>query len=292
VTTLAGSTLNRGNNDGTGTAATFSSPMGIGQDSSGNLYVADATNNTIRKISSTGVVTTFAGSAGIAGSADGIGTAARFNHPTGVAVDASGNVYVADSTNNTIRKITSSGIVSTLAGLAGVMGAADGTGTGALFNNPGGLAVDASGNIYLADTGNSAVRKITPAGVVRLLAGLPGVAGLKDGSGSDAWFNQPKDVTVDSSGSVYVADTGNATIRKVSAAGVVTTLALTQGAAVTTTPTTPPPSTSPTTPAQTSSGGGGGGGEMNGWVAIALGFSCLMRWTLKLRRRIAPPFLG
>jgi predicted Zn-dependent protease len=292
VTTLAGSTVNRGNNDGTGTAATFSSPIGIGQDAGGNLYVADATNNTIRKISSTGVVTTFAGSAGIAGSVDGIGTAARFNHPTGIAVDASGNVYVSDSTNNTIRKITSSGAVSTLAGLAGVMGAADGTGTGALFNNPGGLAVDASGNIYLADTGNSAVRKITPAGVVRLLAGLPGVAGLKDGSGSDAWFNQPKDVTVDSSGSVYVADTGNATIRKVSAAGVVTTLALTQGAAVTTTPTTPPPSTSPTTPAQTSSGGGGGGGEMNGWVAIALGFSCLVRWTLKLRRRIAPPFPG
>ncbi len=278
VSTFAGSTVNRGNNDATGTAATFSSPMGIAQDTSGNSYVADATNNTIRKISSMGVVTTLAGSAGIAGTADGSGSAARFNHPTGLTVDGSGNIYVSDSTNNTIREITSSGSVTTLAGLAGVMGAADGTGNGALFNNPGGLAVDSSGNIYVADTGNSAVRKITPAGVVRLLAGLPGVAGLKDGSGSDAWLNQPKDVAVDSTGSVYVADTGNATIRKITSAGVVTTLSLTQGSNPTTP--TPPSGTIPTTPT-TPATSGGGGGAMNGWIAIALGFSCLVRWIIK-----------
>ncbi|HEY4246827.1 MAG TPA: matrixin family metalloprotease [Lacunisphaera sp.] len=283
VSTLAGSTANRGNNDATGMAATFSSPMGIAQDTGGNLYVADATNNTVRKITSTGVVTTLAGSAGVAGTADGSGSAARFNHPTGLTIDSSGNIYVSDSTNNTIRKITSSGTVTTLAGLAGVMGAADGTGNGALFNNPGGLSVDGSGNIYVADTGNSAVRKITPTGVVRLLAGLPGVAGLKDGTGSDAWLNQPKDVAVDSGGSVYVADTGNATIRKITSTGVVTTLSLTQGSSSNpSTPTPPPvttPTTTPTTP--TSSGGGGGGGAMNGWVAIALGFSCLVRWIIK-----------
>ena len=286
VSTFAGSTANRGNNDATGTAATFSSPIGIAQDASGNLYVADATNNTVRKITSTGVVTTLAGSAGVAGTTDGSGSAARFNHPTGLTVDGSGNIYVSDSTNNTIRKITSSGAVTTLAGLAGVMGAADGTGNGALFNNPGGLAVDGSGNIYVADTGNSAVRKITPAGVVRLLAGLPGVAGLKDGTGSDAWLNQPKDVAVDFSGSVYVADTGNATIRTITAAGVVTTLSLTQGSSSNPSNPTPPPATTPTTPTPTtptppSSSGGGGGGAMNGWIAIGLGFSCLVRWITK-----------
>ncbi|MEO6996167.1 MAG: hypothetical protein ABI273_21370, partial [Lacunisphaera sp.] len=261
---------------------TFSSPIGIAQDASGNLYVADATNDTIRKISSTGVVTTLAGSAAVAGAADGSGSAARFNHPTGLTVDDAGNIYVADSTNNTIRKITSAGTVTTLAGLAGVMGAADGTGNGALFNNPGGLAVDTSGNIYVADTGNSVVRKITPTGVVRLLAGLPGVAGLKDGTGSDAWLNQPKDVAVDVGGSVYVADTGNATIRKITAAGVVTTLSLTQGSPATPTTPTPPPVTTPPTPTPpASSGSGGGGGVMNGWIAILLGFSCLVRWITK-----------
>lgn len=282
VSTFAGSTANRGNNDATGAAATFSSPMGIAQDSSGNLYVADATNNTIRKISSAGAVMTIAGSAGVAGTADGSGSAARFNHPTGLTVDASGNIYVSDSTNNTIRKITSSGSVTTLAGLAGVMGAADGTGNGALFNNPGGLAIDGSGNIYVADTGNSAVRKITPAGVVRLLAGLPGVAGLKDGTGSDAWLNQPKDVAVDSAGAVYVADTGNATIRKITAGGIVTTLSLSQGTSSNPSTPTPPPVTTPTAPTTPpSSGGGGGGGAMNGWIAIALAFSCLVRWIIK-----------
>lgn len=282
VSTFAGSTANRGNNDATGTAATFSSPMGIAQDVSGNLYVADATNNTIRKISSTGVVTTIAGSAGVAGTTDGPGNTARFNHPTGLTVDGAGNIYVSDSTNNTIRKITPAGSVTTLAGLAGVTGAADGTGNGALFNNPGGLAADASGNIYVADTGNSAVRRITPAGVVRLLAGLPGVAGLKDGTGSDAWLNQPKDLVIDSSGSVYVADTGNATIRKITVAGVVTTLSLIQGSSSNPSTPTPPPATTPTTPTTPASGGGGGGGgAMNGWIAIVLGFSCLMRWIIK-----------
>jgi hypothetical protein len=278
VTTLAGSTTARGNVDGTGSAATFSSPVGIGLDSAGNLYVADSTNNTIRKITSSGVVTTLAGSGGVAGASDGAGSAARFNHPTGLAVDASGNVYVADSINNTIRKITSAGVVTTLAGVVGVVGSGDGTGSGALFNNPGGLATDGSGNVYVADTGNSSVRKITPAGVVRLVAGLPGVAGLKDGTGSDAWLNQPRDVVVDSSGTIYVADTGNAAIRKITQAGVVTTLSLTQGSTTTPTP-TPTPDPTPT-PTPTSSGGGGGG-TMNGWIAIALGLICFVRWSFK-----------
>lgn len=277
VTTLAGSTTGRGNTDGTGTAATFSSPVGIGQDSSGNVYVADSTNNTIRKITPGGVVTTLAGAAGATGSTDGVGVLARFNHPTGLAVDSGGNVYVADSTNNTIRKITPAGAVTTLAGLAGVAGSADGTGAGALFNNPGGLSLDASGNVYVADTGNSCVRQISPAGVVRLLAGLPGVAGLKDGVGSDAWFNQPRDLVVDSNGALYVADTGNATIRKVTQSGVVNTVSVSQGTTTPGTTPTPTPTPSPT-PTPTS---GGGGGTMNGWIAIALAIGCLVRWSLK-----------
>lgn len=280
VTTLAGSTSSRGNADGVGTAATFSSPIGIGRDAAGNLYVADSTNNTIRKITASGAVTTLAGAAGQTGSADGDGGAARFNHPTGIAVDGAGNVYVADSTNNLIRKVTPTGTVTTLAGVAGVMGSADGAGGAALFNNPGGLAVDGGGNIYVADTGNSIIRKITPGGVVSLLAGLPGVAGRKDGTGTEAWFNQPRDLTIDGSGNLQVADTGNAAIRQITPGGTVTTPVLAQGSDPTPPPPPPPPTPPPTPPPSGGGGGGGGGGAMNGWVAIVLGFICLGRWSL------------
>jgi len=278
VSTLAGSSTNRGNTDGSGGAATFSAPLGICRDGGGNLYVADAVNNTIRKITSGGTVSTIAGSAGIAGNADGVGNAARFNHPTGVAVDASGNVYVSDATNNTVRKVSPAGAVSTIAGLAGVSGAQDGVGSSALFNNPGGLAVDPSGTVYVADTGNSTVRKISPGGQVSTFAGLPGIAGLMDGTGSNAWFNQPKSVAIDTAGNLFVADTGNAALRKITSSGSVTTLALSTGVAPAASPASTD-STTPTTttPVQTSStstssggGGGGGGGTMNGWLVVTL----------------------
>ncbi len=251
VTTLAGTATVRGNADGTGTAATFSSPVGLALAANGNLYVADSMNHTIRQIAAGAAVTTFAGSAGASGTADGTGTAARFNLPVGVAVDSAGNVYVAETTNNTIRKITPAGVVTTLAGVAGISGAQDGTGAGALFNSPGGLVADAAGNLYVADTGNSVIRKITPAGDVTTLAGLAGVAGLLDGSGANAWFNQPKALALDAAGNLYVADTGNAVIRRVTAAGAVSTLALTAGA---------PPASG----GGGSSGGGGGGGSTGG----------------------------
>src|SRR2546428_297097 len=135
--------------------------------------------------------TTLAGQAGSGGSADGTGSAARFSCPTGVATDSSGNVYVADSSNYTIRKITPAGVVTTLAGLAGSYGSADGTGSAARFEVPFGVATDSSGNVYVADGGNNTIRKITPAGVVTTLAGLAGITGSDDGTGSAARFNAP-----------------------------------------------------------------------------------------------------
>src|SRR5438105_9553850 len=156
--------------------------------------------------------TTLAGQASI-GSADGTGSAARFNGPDGVAVDSSGNVYVADQGNYTIRKITPAGAVTTLAGLVGASGSTDGTGNAARFKNPSGVAVDSSGNVYVADS--HTIRKITPAGVVTTLAGSATSHGSTDGTGSAARFYDPSGVAVDSSGNVYVGDTDNDTIRKI-----------------------------------------------------------------------------
>ena len=228
VTTFAGSGTS-GSTDGTGTSATFSDPISVAVDASGNVYVADLVANKIRKITSAGAVTTFAGS-GTAGSTDATGTSASFKNPFGVAVDASGNVYVGDYGNHKIRKITSAGVVTTFAG-SGTAGSTDGTGTSASFNNPIGVAVDASGNLYVADRGNHKIRKITPAGVVTTLAGS-GTAGSTDATGISASFNGPYGVAVDALGNVYVADYNNHKIRKITSAGVVTTLAGTGTAAL------------------------------------------------------------
>jgi sugar lactone lactonase YvrE len=226
VSTLAGSSVNSGSADGTGSAAQFYGPQAVTADSAGNLYVADKFNCTIRKIQTGGVVSTFAGSAtGGAGSTDGNGAAARFAFPSDVAVNASGIVCVADTTNYTIRKITPSGLVSTLAGLAGVRGGDDGTGSAARFSQPDGVAIDNAGNVYVADYGSHTIRKITPAGVVSTLAGLAGNIGSTDGMGSAARFTYPEGVAVDNAGNVYVADWGNCTIRKITPSGQVTTLA-------------------------------------------------------------------
>ena len=222
-TTLAG--IAPGSADGTGRAARFDHPSGVAVDSAGYVYVADTENNTIRRITPSGVVSTFAGLAGSRGSADGAGNIARFAGPSGVAVDSAGNVYVADRENHTIRKITPSGVVSTLAGLAGSFGSNDGTGSAARFSFPTGVAVDSAGNVYVADYGNDTIRKITPSAVVSTLAGLAGNPGSVDGTGSAARFFQPCGVAVDSAGNVYVADTFNSTIRKITPAGVVSTLA-------------------------------------------------------------------
>src|SRR5437867_2869135 len=149
--------------DGTGSDARFRGPVSVAVDTNGNAYVADQLNATIRKVTSAGVVTTLGGLAGSVGSAYGTGSAARFRFPRGVAVDTTGNVYVADTFNATIRKVTSAGAVTTLAGLAGIYGSADGTGIAVRFNSPTGLAVDSAGNVYVADFYFSTIRKGYPA---------------------------------------------------------------------------------------------------------------------------------
>ena len=218
VTTLAGSTF-EGYNDGIGTAAQFFHPYGVCTDAVGNVYVADTYNFKVRKITITGVVTTFAGS--IQGFANGTGTAAQFYSPTGICSDSSGNIYVVDTGNNKIRKITSGGVVSTFAG--STEGYTDGIGTTAQFQSPYGICIDNSGNLYVADTNNVKIRKITPTGIVTTLAGSE--QGFNDGIGSSAQFRDPFGVCTDSVDNIYVADTSNNRIRKITPTGVVTTLA-------------------------------------------------------------------
>ena len=225
ASTLAGVEGLSGSIDGTGSAARFSGPQGVAVDSAGNVYVGDTGNHTIRKITPAGVVSTLAGSPSLIGSIDGTGSAARFNIPIGVAVDAAGNVYVGDTSNHTIRKISPAGVVSTLAGLAGNPGIADGTGSAANFNQPFGVAADAAGNVYVADSTNRTIRMITPAGVVSTLAGSATLSGSTDGTGSAALFRIPQGVAVNGAGVVYVGDTGNDTIRAITPAAVVSTLA-------------------------------------------------------------------
>ncbi len=225
VSTLAGMAGSGGAADGTGSAARFSSPHGLAIDTAGNVYVAGFAP-TIRKITPAGVVTTLAGSAGSQGTADGTGSAARFRQPLDLALDSAGNVYVADGGSSaTIRKVTPAGVVTTLAGLAGSFGSVDGSGTAARFGDPRGIAVDAADNIYVSDRSNHNLRKVTLAGDVTTLAGLAGNPGSSDGTGTAARFNGPLGVAVDAAGNVYVADSKNQSVRKVTPAGVVTTVA-------------------------------------------------------------------
>ncbi len=223
VVTHAGTAGQFGSIDGTGTDARFLNPTSVAVDAGENVYVADFGANTIRKITIDLAVSTLAGTAMLSGSTDGTGASARFDSPWGVAVDGSGNVYVTDWGNSTIRKISSTGVVSTFAGSAGQPGSADGTGTAARFASPTGVAVDRSGNVYVADWGNSTIRKITPAGVVSTLAGTAGQPGSTDGTGTAALFSRPTGLTVDGSGNVYVTDSN--TVRRITPAGVVSTLA-------------------------------------------------------------------
>jgi sugar lactone lactonase YvrE len=212
---LAGS-INGGTSvDGTGAAASFHSPRGIAIDSAGNLYVTEHDNHVIRKITPDGVVTTLAGTAGQSGSADGTGPAARFNSPQSIAVAASGNIYVTDMDNHTIRKITPAGVVTTFAGAAGQFGSTDGAGSAARFYNPYSIAAGPDGSLYVSDTNNMTVRKITSAGVVTTIAGTAGQLGSVNGVGAAARFENALGIAVDSGGVVYLTEHDNVTVRKI-----------------------------------------------------------------------------
>jgi sugar lactone lactonase YvrE len=226
VSILAGASAFHGFADGTGAAAKFNGPIGLVVDSSGNVYVADNGNNRIRKITSAGVVTTFAGSATL-GTANGTGTAATFSRPNAITIDSSGNLYVVDANGlaaTQIRQITPAGVVTSFAGLVGVAGSTEGTGTAARFSYISGIAIDSSNNLYVTDTNNFKIRKITSAGVVTTFAGS-GTTGTVNGTGTGASFQNIGAITVDSSGNLYVVEQTAQTIRKITPAGVVTTLA-------------------------------------------------------------------
>ncbi len=213
ISTLAGKAGSIGLVNAQGTSAEFDYPSGVAVDGAGDVYVADYGNNNIREISPTGAVTTPYGSlAGKAGTTNAAGNSALFNSPNGVTIDSSGNLYVADTGNNLIRKI-SGGTVSTFV--------AAGTG----LSGPEGVTVDGSGNLYIADTGNDVIRKVTPGGTVSIIGGQNGQSGYQDGAATTkALFNGPSSVAVDASGNVYVADFGNSVIREISG-GTVSTIA-------------------------------------------------------------------
>ncbi len=218
--------------NGLGKDARFRTPSGSAVDAEGNVYVSERANHTIRKITAAGVVSTFAGRAGVAGSDDGVGESATFYAPNGTAVDADGNVYVADGGNRTVRKISKAGVVTTLAGKAGAFGDDDLPGPAARFRSISGIAADPTGTVYVTDYSACVVRKITPGGDVSTFAGTPGSAGSANGTGAAAAFSYPEGIAVSATtGLVYVADSGNHTVRTITQAGVVATLA---GAAGTT----------------------------------------------------------
>jgi sugar lactone lactonase YvrE len=225
VTTWAGSIGSSGSSDGVGTGASFASPWGLKLDDSGSLWVADFGLNAIRKIDPLGNVVTVAGAAYLTGSADGMGAAARFNGPMGIAIDGNGAVFVSDNHNNTIRRIDPSGLVTTPFGVSSIFsGSADGFGNDARFANPAGLVFDQAGNLYVADVNNHAIRKISPAGEVTTLAGSPQAYGGLDGLGRAATFHFPYGLAIDHQGNIFVADKGSHTIRKITPDGMVGTI--------------------------------------------------------------------
>ena len=226
VTTIAGQAESPGSDNGIGTNALFTLPLGIAVDGSTNLYVADTANHAIRKITPAGLVSVFAGQVGVTGTNNGTGTLATFNNPSAMVADKTGNLYVVDN-GTAIRKVSTNGTVTTLAGKSGVSGFANGTGTNATFGNLTGIALDNATNLYVADNcwlpeqGNYLVRKITPSGVVTTVAGQVGVSGANDAQGTNAQFANPTCIVVDGATNIYVGEFG--AIRKIDTSGNVTT---------------------------------------------------------------------
>jgi len=224
VSTLAGQALVSGATNSTGTNALFCDPAAIVMDAGGNYFIADSRNHAIRKVTTGGVVTTFAGQLGVPGMVNATGTSAQFDSPSGLAFDAAGNLYVSDTGNNIIRKITTAGAVTIYAGATSTGDFLDGSTGTALFNSPLGIAVATNGAVFIADSGNHCIRKIS-GGTVTTFAGNPQVWGSADGTGTNAQFNAPCGLKLDSHGILFVSDANNNTIRKITTNGVVTTFA-------------------------------------------------------------------
>ena len=226
--TIAGQAGSPGSADGSGTNAQFNGPAGIAVDGAGNVYVADTANSTIRMLTPSGgswTVTTIAGQAGNTGNIDANNSSARFRFPTGLVVDGSGNIFVADDGNCIVREITPSGgnwSVTTIAGLAGAAANADGNNNNARFHDPYGITVDAGGNVYVADKYTCTIRKLVLSGgnwMVSTIAGQAYKSGSADGIYTNALFNGPTGIAADPGGNLYVADEGNDTVRRLSPAG-------------------------------------------------------------------------
>ncbi len=225
VTTLAGQALVSGISNGFGTNALFSDPAAITIDLKGNLYLADSQNHAIRKIDTQGQVSTVAGQLGSPGSREGTGVQAQFDTPCGIAIDPHGTLFVSDTGNHAIRKIAPGGVVITFAGIPGQSGFTNGAASAALFNSPLGLAVATNGTVFVSDCGNHLIRAISPGGAVMTLAGDPGVWGSEDGLGAAARFNGPVGLALDDQGNLFVSDSNNHTVRKITPDGVVSTWA-------------------------------------------------------------------
>jgi sugar lactone lactonase YvrE len=207
------------------TALAFQAPYGVVADAAGNLYVADGGSHVIWKVDATGHKTLLAGTPGVPGATDGPGASAQFRYPGGLGLDPAGNLLVADTGNDTIRRIATDGTVTTVAGIAGVPGSADGPGATATFNAPVGIVVDATGVAFIADSQNHVIRRMAADGTVSTLAGIKGQPGLQNGAAASALFNQPNGLALKADGTLVIADYGNSCIRTLSPAGQVATLA-------------------------------------------------------------------
>ena len=233
IKTFAGTGVFGSSGDGgAATSAQLYGPWGVAVDIFGNVYIADSSNNKIRKVGSTGTITTFAGT-GVGGSSGdgGAATSAQLYWPSGISVDISGNVYIADTYNNKIRKVTSTGIITTIAGTGTYGSSGDGgAATSAQFFYPVGVSVDISGIVYIADNGNNKIRMVASTGIITTFAST-GTAGSSGdgGAATSAQLNNPYGVTVDISGNVYIADGTNFEIRMVTSTGIITTIAGTGG---------------------------------------------------------------
>jgi sugar lactone lactonase YvrE len=237
IMTIAGNGAQGYSGDGApATSAALYKPYRVVADRAGNVYIADFYNNRIRKVDTSGTITTVAGTGAQGYNGDGIpATSAELSLPSAVAVDAAGNIYIADTWNNRIRKIDTSGMINTIAGtgFAGVLGD-DGPATAAQVNEPLGVAVDSSGSVYIVDYGNSKIRKIDTSGKINTIAGTGSIGNSGDGGPATAAFlNQPTGVAVDRAGNVYIADNQNSRVRKVDTSGTITTIVSTSTSGIT-----------------------------------------------------------